>query len=84
MPAPTLGRVAELERSLEACRRENGQLRSRHAAELARNVALTSDLHAREMTVAHLDRDLSALRAENARLVSDLATARAVPTRVGA
>lgn len=82
MTAP-LGRVAELERSIAATRTENGQLRSRHAEQLARNSALVADLRSRDMKIAHLDVDNAQLRAENMRLASDLATARAVPNRVG-
>lgn len=82
MTAP-LGRVAELERTLAATVAQNGELRRKHAEELGRNTALVADLYSRDMRIAHLDVDNSQLRAENQRLSADLATARAVPTRVG-
>lgn len=70
------GRVGELERTLAACRADNGKLRTRHAEELARNQASASVLHSRDLTIARQDADLAQLRAENARLAGELTAAR--------
>jgi hypothetical protein len=75
--APRSGRVAELETTLAACRRDNGRLRTRRAQELARNHALTADLHSRDLTIVNLRADIAALHGEKDRLANDLATARA-------
>jgi hypothetical protein len=49
----------------------------RRAQELARNHALTADLHSRDLTIVNLRADIAALHGEKDRLANDLATARA-------
>jgi hypothetical protein len=56
--------VAELETTFAACRRDNGRLRTRRAQELARNHALTADLHSRDLTIVNLRADIAALHGE--------------------
>lgn len=79
-PKPS-GRVAELERTLAECRRDNGRLRTRRAQELARNHALTADVHQRDLTIVNLTADIAALHGQMDRLAADLATARAISNR---